>query len=82
MYFVLFQVLNGEIIGRVNEHNHAPNRTEIEVKKVKTAMKRRAETTLDDPNVIFADCLIQSSRVESVAVNMPSIKHVKRTIRR
>lgn len=76
------KVANNEIVDRVNDHTHAPNQIQVEVAKVKAAMKKRAETTLDDPDLIIAQCVNQSSNVEAVTVNLPTPKHVKRTIRR
>ena len=43
------KIQNDQIIARVNQHTHAPNRTRVEVQKVRVQMKRRAET------ILFAD---------------------------
>ena len=71
---------NDRIIDRVNDHTHAPNQTRVETAKVRATMKRSAETTLDAPNRIISDSLAQAS--DAVAVNMPSLDNVRRTIRR
>ena len=71
---------NDRIIDRVNIHTHAPNPTQVETKKVRAAMKRRAETTLDAPHRILSDGLAQAS--EAVVVNMPTLDNVKRALRR
>ena len=71
---------NDRIIDRVNDHTHAPNQTRVETAKVRATTKRSAETTLDAPNRIISDSLAQAS--DAVAVNMPSLDNVRRTIRR
>ena len=44
---------NDQIIGRVNDHTHAPNQSKIEVTKLRASMKRRAERTFDPPQRIL-----------------------------
>ena len=68
------------IVGRVNEHSHAPNRTKVEVTKVRADMKRRAETTVDAPQRILSDGLAYASA--DAAVNLPPIENIRRAIRR
>ena len=74
------KLLNNQIIDRVNTHTHAPSGTRTEMQKVRTAIKRRAETTLDAPHRIISDGLAQAS--EAVVVNMPRLDNVKRAVRR
>ena len=74
------KLLNNQIIDRVNTHTHAPSGTRVEMQKVRTAIKRRAETTLDAPHRIISDGLAQAS--QAVAVNMPRLDNVKRAVRR
>ena len=74
------KLLNNQIIDRVNRHTHAPSGTRVEMQKVRTAIKRRAETTLDAPHRIISDSLAQAS--EAVAVNMPCLDNVRRAVRR
>ena len=74
------KVLNDQIIERINDHTHAPNQTKVEVAKTRTTMKRRAETSIDAPQRIISEGLAQAS--PAVAVNLPRIENVRRTIRR
>ena len=74
------KVLNDQIIERINDHTHAPNQTNVEVTKTRAIMKRRAETSIDAPQRIISDGLAQASA--AVAVNLPRIENVRRTIRR
>ena len=74
------KVLNDQIVGRVNVHTHGPNNTKVEVTKVRVDMKRRPETTIDEPQRILSDGLAQASA--AVAVNLPRLTNVRRTIRR
>ena len=43
----LVTVVDYAIVGRVNDHIHAPNATQIEVAKVRASIKRKALTTHD-----------------------------------
>ena len=74
------KVQNDIIIDRVNDHTHAPDPTKIEITKIRVAMKRRAETTIDAPQRILSDGLAQASA--AAAVNLPRFENVSRTIRR
>ena len=74
------KILNGQIIDRVNDHTHAPNQTKVEVVKARNVMKRRAETSVDAPQRIISEGLAQVS--PAVAVNLPRIENIRRTIRR
>ena len=69
---------NDQIIGRVNDHTHAPNQSKIEVTKLRASMKRRVETTLDTPQRILSECLAQA--YAEAAVNTPRMENVRRTI--
>ena len=70
---------NDQIIDRVTDHTHAPDPTKIEITKVRVAMKRRAETTIDAPQRILSDGLTQASA--AAAVNLPRLENVRRTMR-
>ena len=74
------KLLNDQIVDRVNAHTHAPSGTQAEVQKVRVAIKRRAETTLDAPHRIISDGFAQAS--EAVAVNLPCLNNVRRAVRR
>ena len=45
--------IDGEIIGEVNLHAHAPSQRQVEVAKVKANTKRKAQTTTDTPQQIL-----------------------------
>ena len=74
------KVLSDQIIERVNQHTHAPNSTKVQTTKIRVAMKRRAETTIDAPQRILSEGLAQAT--PAVAVNLPRIPHIRRAIRR
>ena len=74
------KVLNDQIIERVNQHTHAPNSTKVQTTKIRVAMKRRAETTINAPQRILSEGLAQAT--PAVAVNLPRIPHIRRAIRR
>ena len=74
------KILNGEIIDRTNEHTHAPSRAKVEATKIKHAMKRRAETTLDPTHRIISDTLAEVT--PTAAINLPRIENIRRNIRR
>jgi hypothetical protein len=70
---------NNEFLEQVNEHTHPPSNTKVEVAKVKSAMKRRAETTNDTCQQILG---VELQRIsQSAAVQLPQILHIKRCIR-
>ena len=73
-------LINDQIIERVNQHTHAPNSTKVQTTKIRVAMKRRAETTIDVPQRILSEGLAQAT--PAVAVNLPRIPHIRRAIRR
>ena len=74
------KVLDDRIIQRVNAHTHAPNSTKVQTTKIRVAMKRRAETTIDAPQRILSEGLAQAT--PAVAVNLPRMPHIRRAIRR
>ena len=76
----VLHILNDQIIHRVNDHTHGPNKDKIEVTKIRVDMKRRAETTIDLPQRILSDGLPQASA--GAAVSLPLVENVRRTIRR
>ena len=70
---------NGVIVNQLHEHSHGANQTSNEVLRVKAGMKRRAENTQETTQQILTGGLANIS--EAAAVNLPSIPHVRRTIR-
>ena len=63
----------------INEHIHLPSQPEVEILRVKSSIKRRAETTHETGQQILAGELQGLSEVASV--NLPSMEHLRRTIR-
>ena len=61
------------------EHSHPPSHTQCEVSTVKSAIKRRAETTNETKQQIIAGELVGVSAAASA--NFPALHHMRRTIR-
>ena len=74
------KVLGNEVLGRMNEHTHAPNLGRMEATKVKVGVKRRALETEESAQQIISQELSDIS--ESAAVNLPAIRNIRRNIRR
>ena len=68
-----------EFLGRNNEHTHPPSQTEVEVTKVKTSIKRKAETAMETGQHILATELRTVS--EGAAANPPAVSTLRRNIR-
>ena len=68
------KILDDQVIERVNQHTHAPNSIKVQTTKIRVAMKRRAETTIDAPQRILSEGLAQAP--PCVAVNLPRIPPV------
>ena len=69
--------LYDDIVEEMNEHTHPPFQYKVDMAKVKTNLKRRAETTLEP--VIIADELATAS--QTTAANLPRVEHLRRTSR-
>ena len=54
-------VMDGIVVGRVNDHTHAPVAGRPEALRIRTAMKRRADDTMGAPQQILATCLQEVS---------------------
>jgi hypothetical protein len=70
----------GVIVGRVNDHTHAPDAARVEMLNVRASIKRRAEQTLEAPQQILNEELQTLS--QEAAVQMAPVRHVRRCIRR
>lgn len=68
-----------DFIGELNEHTHPPSQTQVEVKKIKAGIKRRALTSHDTCQQILGAELQNVS--QSAAVNLPQLNNIKRNIR-
>lgn len=71
--------MGDEIIGRVNEHTHPPSAVKVEMNKIRSNIRDRAETSDQTAQNIIANELATASA--AVAANLPRIEHLKRTIR-
>ena len=68
-----------EFIAEVNEHTHPPSQAKVEVAKIRTAIKRKAETTHETPQQILA-VVLQGISV-SAAVTLPPLNNLRKNIR-
>ena len=66
-------------IESINEHSHPPTQTQCEVAAVKSAIKRRAETSNETTQQVLAGELVGVS--DAAAANLPPLHHIRRTIR-
>ena len=48
---------NQEVVKLVNEHSHGASSVSVEVAKIKTSVKRKAEETLEVPSSIINVCI-------------------------
>jgi hypothetical protein len=48
---------NDVIIGRLGVHTHGSNAAGVEVERVKTSMKRKAQETMEKPSQIVNNCI-------------------------
>lgn len=71
--------LNDDIVAELNEHTHPPSQEKVALVKVKTNLKRRAETSLEPVNRIIADELAMASATTSA--NLPRLENLRRTLR-
>ena len=71
---------NDDFVEQVNEHTHAPSRTEAEVTKIKVSLKGRAQTTTDNSQQILSRELKNVS--QDVAANLPRMETMRRNIRK
>ena len=69
-----------EFIEQNNEHTHAPSATEVEVTKVLTSIKRKAETTDETSQQILGRELALIS--EDAAANLSAVSTIRRGIRK
>ena len=71
--------LNDDIVEEMNEHTQPPSQNKVDLAKVKTNLKRRAETTLEPVTRIIADELATAS--QTTATNLPRVEHLRRNLR-
>ena len=74
------KVMNGEVVGRTNQHTHAAVAGRPETLHVRDTMKRRALETMEPPQQILATCLQEIS--EASATQLPPFRTIRRAIRR
>ena len=72
--------LNGNVVRKINDHTHFASAVEIQVEKVKTEARLRAQETLEPPNIIINKCL------ENISVagmmRLPNRNALRKMIRR
>lgn len=71
---------NDQFIEQTNEHTHAPSQVQVEVAKVTAGIKRRAQTSDNQPQQILGAELANISA--DAAANLPSTSTLRRNIRR
>lgn len=69
-----------EVIKEMNVHSHGTDAAEIEVEKIRTSIKRQAETTQEQPAVILND--VYQNLSLAVKGKMPSQQALKKVIQR
>lgn len=72
--------VNGNQFVVSQPHHHAPNPARNEVLKIRTAIKRRAQTTLDGTQAIIAGALAGVDA--AVAAQLPAVKSLRRGTQR
>ncbi len=72
-------VESGEVTAKVNEHSHAPDPAEVEVRGLKRRMSEKAETTRDNPGTIIGEVLASAS--DSAISLLARKEHIRRTLR-
>ena len=61
-----------------NEHSHSPSNRQCEVSTVKSAIKRRSETTNETTQQILGGEL--AGIYAAASANLPALHHIRRTI--
>ena len=72
--------VKNHIVNIVHAHSHAPNPARNEAVKTVTAMRERAQNTLDTPQQVLDDTL--AGVQDAVAAELPSLNSCRRNIRR
>lgn len=73
--------VNGDsVVGRYNDHTHAPDIGRAEALKIRQSIKRRAVDTEETPQQVIT----QEMRIvsDSAAVKLPAIRNIRRCVRR
>lgn len=71
---------NGKVICEITQHNHSSSAVSVEVARVKTKLKQRAQQTLEATSTTLNQCLASVSLTVQGAVPRPD--SLKRAIRR
>jgi hypothetical protein len=69
-----------QVVKRMHEHNHGSNAAAIEVNRTRTAMKRRAETSVETPAQIITH--ETQNLTQSVQGQMPRLGTLRKAIQR
>ena len=71
---------NQEVVKLVNEHSHGASSVSVEVAKIKTSIKRKAEETLEMPSSVINVCIANSSQAALAA--LPTSDAMKKIVLR
>ena len=74
------KVLDGEIVGRVHDHTHAPDGRRVDVARIQVGIQRKAKDMQETPQQIITSEV--SSISESAAALLPTVRTMRRVIRR
>ena len=74
------KVLDGEIVGRVHDHTHAPDGRRVDVARIQVGTQRKAKDMQETPQQITTSAV--SSISESAAASLPTVRTMRRAIRR
>ena len=72
--------VNGNQFLVTHPHHHAPNPARNDVLKIRTSIKRRAQTTLDGTQAVVGDAL--AGIAPAVAAQLPAVKTLRRSTQR
>ena len=67
------------MVKKINEHAHSASAAGVQVAKVKTSLKRRAEESQEVPSVLINECIADVP--SSVQASLPTLSSMKKTIR-
>lgn len=70
----------GAVIKEVNKHSHNSSAASVEVAKLHTALKRRAEDTVEKPSAVISEVLTNVS--QATLGSLPDASAMRKTIKR
>ena len=69
-----------KVLGRVHDHTHVPDGRRVDVARIQVGIKRKAKDTQETPQQIITSAV--SSISESAAALLPTVRTMRRAIRR